>query len=99
MEITLTSDIEKALVAEAKDRGTTPEELALESLRRQFVHPTLQENGVVTDETLADTLSGFIGILRSGEHRGHMEGKGRLSESTGKAFVKLLIKKRQQGRL
>ena len=36
MTITLTPDIEHALVDKAKKQGTTPEQLALESLRERF---------------------------------------------------------------
>jgi hypothetical protein len=108
MEIILTGDIEKALVSEAKERGTTPEELALESLRREFVHRSTRENSADVEElqraqgaqgaqeTLADFLSGFIGVLHSSEH---VPGGARLSESTDDVFVKLLVEKRRQGRL
>ena len=96
MEITLTDDIEKALVARAKERGTTPEQLALESLRREFVRPMQGNNSAEDQKTLAEYLSDFIGILYSSEH---VPDGARLSESTGEAFVKALVEKRRQGRL
>jgi len=68
MEITLTDEIEKALVAEAKERGTTPEQLAIESLRREFVHPVQGNNPAEEQGTLADYLSDCIGTLHSSEH-------------------------------
>ncbi|HLJ96890.1 MAG TPA: hypothetical protein VKU02_27245 [Gemmataceae bacterium] len=37
MTITLTPDIEQAVIEEAQHRGTTPESLALEVLREKFV--------------------------------------------------------------
>jgi hypothetical protein len=37
MILALTSDIEQALVEEAHKLGTTPEQLALDSLRERFV--------------------------------------------------------------
>lgn len=40
MVLHLTSDIESALAEEAKRRGTTPEQLALDCLRARFVPPT-----------------------------------------------------------
>ena len=46
MEIHLTSDIEQALREQAERQGTTPEQLALESLRRQFVNATQNERSV-----------------------------------------------------
>jgi len=96
MEITLTDDIEKALVIRAKERGTTPEQLALETLRQQFVPPSPRENSANGQGTLADILSDSIGVLHSHEH---VPEGARLSDSTDDAFVKLLAEKRRQGRL
>lgn len=96
MEITLTHDIEQALVAQAKERGITPEQLALESLREQFVRPIQHENSAKVQGTLADFLSDSVGVLHSHEH---VAGGSHLSESTEEAFVKVLVEKRRQGRL
>ena len=95
MHITLTPDIEQALTEQARQQGTTPEALALESLRRQFVLPTRGESAAPYD-TLADFLADSIGVLHSSEY---VTGGARLSESTGKTFAAGLLKKRQQRRL
>src|SRR6476620_1526447 len=96
MEITLTPDIERALLEQALRRGTTPEQLALESLRQQFVPPAHNEqNEPVVDAqgegqgTLADFRADFIGVLHSSEH---ISGGARMSESTTEAFGQALIK-------
>lgn len=93
MEITLTPEIEGALVEQADQRGTTPEHLALETLRERFVKPVEQElpGGA---ETLADLLNGYIGVLHSAER---VPGGARMSEDTGHKFAKGMIKKREQG--
>ena len=96
MEITLPEEIEKALVAEAKERGIPPEQLALESLRREFVHPAQGNNPAEGHGTLAEYLSDYIGTLHSSEH---VPNGARLSESTGEAFVRALAEKREHGRL
>ncbi len=77
MEITLTGDIEKALLAEAKEHGTSPEQLALDSLRREFAY-TLQGNNSSdglsaqgsdgAPGTLAEYLADYVGIVHSREH-------------------------------
>ena len=96
MEITLTPDIEQAITEQAQRQGTTPEQLALECLHRQFVLPTPGESSADTQGTLADFLAGFVGVLHSSEY---VAGEARMSEATGKTFAEGLRKKRQQGRL
>ncbi len=96
MEITLTPDIEQALLVQAKQRGTTPEELALETLRQQFVLLTQSETPVETAATLADFLGGFIGVLHSEEY---VHGGARMSKATSKTFGEALLRKREQGHL
>ncbi len=96
MEITLTPEIEQALRDEAERQGTTPEQLALESLRRHFVQPEQGQPAAETPGTLADLLSGFIGVLSSEEQ---VPGGAHLSEATSDEFVKLLRQKRAEGRL
>ncbi len=68
MEITLTPNIERALREQAQQRGTTPEQLAIESLRQQFVHRSEIDHPVGGQGTLADFLADSIGILHSHEH-------------------------------
>lgn len=56
--ITLPPDLEDSLAEEARRLGTTPELLALESLRRQFA-PKSTANA--PGESLFDFLSGYVG--------------------------------------
>lgn len=68
MIITLTPDIEKVLVEQAHKLGTTPEQLALKSLRERFVLHVSPAIPIERQDTLADFLSGHIGVLHSSEH-------------------------------
>lgn len=92
MKIDLTPDIEKALAKKAQKNGTTPEKLALQTLREQFL-PADDAISTKGNESLADFLRDHIGVLSSNEH---VAGSAQLSENTGKKFVAGLIKKRQQ---
>ena len=96
MTITLTPDIESALVEQAKEHGTTPEQLALESLRERFVTPSEQSAPTDGAETLYDRLKDHIGVINSGEH---VPGGARMSEETGKKFAAGMVEKRRRGRL
>jgi len=94
MQLTLTPDIENALKEQASKVGITPQQLALESLRRLFVlgNTDAEENS----PTLADFLDGYIGVIHSSEF---IEGGAQLSEDTGKKFAELMMQKRKQDRL
>lgn len=96
MEITLTPDIEQALREQAQQRGTTPEQLAIESLRQQFVRRSETDHPVEGQGTLADFLADSIGILHSHEY---VPGGARMSENTSEIFAAGLIQKRKQGQL
>ena len=96
MTITLTPDIENALVEQAKEHGTTPEQLALESLRERFVTPVEEKAMSNGEETLYDRLKDHIGVIDSGEH---VPGGARMSEETGKKFAAGMVEKRRRGRL
>ncbi len=96
MTITLTPDIENALVEQAKEHGTTPEKLALESLRERFVDPTEEGAPIDGAETLADYLADHIGVIHSSEH---VPGGARMSENTGKKFAEGMVEKRRRGKL
>jgi hypothetical protein len=96
MEVILTDDVVKALIAEARERGITPEQLAIESLRREFVRSIDDEKIAEGSETLADYLSEFIGTIHSSEH---VPGGARLSEITEEALMQTLAEKRRQGHL
>ena len=92
MKIDLTPDIEKALAQKAKKNGTTPEKLALDTLRERFLSPADDTISTEGDESLADFLGDHIGVISSSEF---IAGGAHLSESTGKKFVAGLLKKRQ----
>lgn len=88
--ITLPPDLEDRLAEEAQRRGTTPELLAVDTLRKAFV-PVEAPNGEQPQGTLYDYLAGYIGAV---------EGTGEaLSENTGKLFTDYLVEKHRQGRL
>ena len=92
MKIDLTPDIEKALAQKAKKNGTTPEKLALDTLRERFLSPAEDAISAKANRSLADFLRDHVGVLSSSEF---IAGGAHLSESTGKKFVAGLLKKRQ----
>lgn len=65
MTIHLTPEIESALADAARRQGTTPELLALDCLRQQYV-PAMPEPNSATG-SLADLLADHIGKLSSSE--------------------------------
>ena len=87
--ITLPPDIEGPLAEAARRQGTTPEILALDSLRKLFARTGAGEPG--EGETLFDFLSGHIGTVS-----GTTEA---LSENCGERFAQGLAEKQQQGHL
>ena len=93
MIITLTPDIEKALAEQARKLETTPEQLALDSLRERFV-PAVNAGPPERQGTLADFLCGHIGVLHSSEL---IPGGARMSEDAGKKFAAGLVAERQKG--
>jgi hypothetical protein len=95
MTITLTPELERALSERAREQGTTPELLALDTLRQRFL-PTAAEPEGTADGTLADYLAGFVGVLHSSEH---VPGGARMSEVCGKRFAAGMLRKREAGRL
>ena len=94
MQLTLTPDIENAITKQAAQKGVTPQQLALEGLRKLFI-PTAEETAE-KPSSLADFLYGYIGVLRSSEL---VEGGAQMSENTGNKFAQLMMKKRQQDQL
>lgn len=94
MEITLTPEIEASLVQRARQLGISPQDLALQSLRRQFAASPIEaaeegaeEGGegavrgaVEGSQTLADFLGDAIGSLDSGEL---IQGGARMSSLQG----------------
>lgn len=97
MDIVVPPEIERVLVEEARKLGTTPELLAVDSLRERF-SPMARRSEHLSEQqgTLADFLSNHIGVLHSSEF---VSGGARLSERSGKKFAAGMIKKRRQGRL
>ena len=94
MRISLTPEIEHALIEEARKLGTTPEMLALESLRERFLSSRSVERSGEEVGTLADFLGGHIGVLHSGEQ---IPGGARMSQGSGGKFAAALLRQRQQG--
>ena len=95
MTITLSSDIQRALDEEARKRGVTPEQLALESLRERFVAAKTSAGPSQEPETLAQFLAGHLGVLHSSEH---VPGGARMSLASGRKFAMgLLSQQRRQG--
>ena len=93
MIIKLTHDIEQALAEAARNLGTTPEQLALDSLRERFIGREVPPSPAKEPETLADFLRGHLGVLHSSEH---VPGGARMSEASGKKFTAGLLAQRQQ---
>lgn len=96
--ITLTPELETALAARAKTQGTTPELLALDTLRQFYGTPQRknEEPQAETGETLFDFLKGYVGVIHSSEY---VEGGARLSENCGTKFAEGMEQKRKEGRL
>jgi hypothetical protein len=83
--ITIPPEIEAPLAEAAKQRGTTPELLALEGLRKIYApatHALADENG----NSLADYLQGYIGRISGASEP--------LSEDTGRKFTEILHEQR-----
>jgi hypothetical protein len=95
MIIELTPDIEQSLAEEACKLGTTPEQLALDSLRERFVGREAPPSPAKEPETLAHFLRGHIGVLHSSEH---VPSGARMSEASGRKFTAGLVAQRQQPR-
>ena len=79
-------EIEAALAEAAKRQGTTPELLAVESLRKLYAPAT--EPAAANGATLHDYLEGYIGTI-SGTSQP-------LSEDTGRRFTEMLAEERRQ---
>jgi hypothetical protein len=91
MTLELTPELEDALEKRARERGTTPELLALDALRDRFLPAPDTAAPAEAEGTLADFLAGYIGGVRSSEH---VPGGARMSEKTGKDFAEALLRKR-----
>lgn len=61
--ITLPTDIEAPLAEEARRRGTTPELLAVDTLRLRFAPSAASPSEEPPEPNLADFLAGYVGIV------------------------------------
>lgn len=81
-------EIEGPLVKEARRLGTTPEQLALETLRREFVSTTSVEGQ--TESTLHDFLDGYVGTVNGSSDA--------FSERCGERFAEGLVEPERRER-
>jgi hypothetical protein len=90
MTITLPPEIEGPLAEQARLHGTTPEALAVETLRSAFV-AAQGSAAPVQGESLYDHLKDYIGVVSgSGES---------FSENCGEKFMEGLLEKKRRGHL
>lgn len=84
---------EEKLRERAARRGRDADGYVLELLDRILDEPELfgAEEFAAPIQTLAEALAGHIGTQHSG--------RGDLSQNTGKAFARLMVEKRNAGRL
>jgi hypothetical protein len=61
--ITLPEEIEGPLAEEARRKGTTPERLALDTLRLRFVAAVAPPSEQAPGSNLAGFLAGYIGLV------------------------------------
>jgi hypothetical protein len=84
--VVIPPEIEVVLAEEAKRQGTTPELLAVESLRRLYAPASAP---AANGETLREFLQGYIGTVSGTSEP--------LSEDTGRRFTGMLSDEGQQG--
>jgi hypothetical protein len=89
--ILLPPDIEGPLITEARKRGTTPESLALDSLRKLFASPPVFDESSENATTLLDFLDGYIGTVEGSTEA--------FSENCGQRFAEGMAEKQQRGHL
>lgn len=86
--ITLPPEVEGPLAEEARRKGTTPELLAVDCLRKVFT-PAPKETTLAEGETLFDFLRGYAGTISGSTEP--------LSEDCGQRFAQGLIEKQRRG--
>lgn len=91
LTISLPPDIEGPLTSEAQRQGTTPELLALDSLRKLFVPASSSEELGGEEATLFDFLAGHIGTVEGSTEA--------FSANCGQRFAEGMAEKKQRGRL
>ena len=89
MTITLEPELEEALDREAQRQGTSPEDLAVQELRRRYLPPAEHFDNAY------DFLKDCVGVLDSREI---VPGGARMSERTGQKFTEILVQKRNDER-
>lgn len=93
--ITLTPDLEEAIVERAKRQGTSEELVTLDALNREFLsRPSpikLPENA-----TLADALGDYIGCIDTSDK---YPGGSTNSMDIGKKFAQAMVEKHRRGKL
>jgi hypothetical protein len=87
--IALPSDLEGPLTEQARKRGMTPEQLAVETLRSTFTSETAADEP--DGGTLFDFLSGYVGTVEGSSEN--------LSQDSGGLFAEGLLEKHRQGHL
>lgn len=93
--ITLSEELEKAVMEEAAQKGTTAELLTLDVLQGRFLKPA--STGQRSEgATLADALADYIGAVDTREK--YPDGST-LSENTGRKFAQGMVEKRKRGKL
>jgi hypothetical protein len=61
--ITLPAEIEGPLAEEARRRGTTPELLAIDTLRQHFTSPAASPSEKPPESNLVDFLADHVGLV------------------------------------
>ncbi|HZT43443.1 MAG TPA: hypothetical protein VFA07_14850 [Chthonomonadaceae bacterium] len=92
--ITLPPELEQVVTERAKQQGTTPELVALDTLRKELL--PVASPPPIEGQTLVDFLGEFIGCIHSSEM---VPGGAQMSVDTGKKFAAGMVKKRREGRL
>jgi hypothetical protein len=80
--ITLPPEVEEPLEQEAREKGTTPELLAVDCLRNRFSRQPSSE-AADESESLFDFLSGYVGTISGTSEP--------LSERSGQRFAEILL--------
>ena len=94
MIIELTPDIERRLAEQARKLGTTPEQLAIASLRERFGPTAVHDVPAEAPGTLADFLQGHVGVLHSSEQ---VPGGAHMSEDSSKKYAAGLLRQHRRG--
>jgi len=86
--ITLPPELEDSLAEEARNKGTTPELLAVDCLRKVFI-PAPKLTTPAEGGTLFDFLDGYAGTVSGTSEP--------LSEDCGRHFAEGLVEKQRRG--